>query len=295
MDINFDLYRIFYITAKAGSISAAARELYISQPAVSQSIKQLEDRLGGRLFFRTTRGIVLTEEGKTIFGYIGQACNLIDAAEEKFSEMQNLMSGEIKIGASDTLCKYYLLPYLGEFHRKYPDIRLHVTNRTTRETIKLLQSGEVDFGIINLPVENTKGLNINECMTIQDCFIVGEKYKSIAKAPIYLKDLSKVPVLLLEKGSSIRRFVDKYFKDNNVQIVPEIELGSIDLLVDFAKIGLGAASVIKNFIEDELKSHKLYEVKLIEKIPERKIGLVSLKDVPLSAASKKFIESLNVR
>lgn len=292
MDVNFDLYRIFYITAKAKSISNAAKELYISQPAVSQSIKQLEDKLGGRLFFRTPKGIVLTAEGEAVFKYIEQAYNFIITAQTKFSEMQNLINGEIKIGASDTLCKFYLLPYLQTFNKNYPDIRIQVTNRTTGETIKLLESGKVDFSIINLPIKTANHLKIIKGMTMQDCFVVGEKYKELASSPIHIKQLIDYPVLLLEKGSNIRQFIDDYALGNEVSLVPEIELGSIDLLVEFARINLGIACAVKNFIPTELDTSKLYELQLIEKIPERNIGIVFLKDVPLSAAARRFIELL---
>jgi LysR family transcriptional regulator, cyn operon transcriptional activator len=293
MDVNFDLYRIFYITAKAKSISNAAKELYISQPAVSQSIKQLEEKLGGRLFFRTQKGIILTAEGEAVFKYIEQAYNFIMAAQTRFSEMQNLLSGEIRIGASDTLCKYYLLPYLEVFHKEYPELKIQITNRTTQETIKLLETGKVDFGVINLPIQKDSRLEVWETMTIQDCFIVGEKYKEYASKPIHIQELIKQPLLLLEKGSNTRRFIDEYAKVHEVTIVPEIELGSIDLLIEFARIGFGAACVVRNFIDKEIQNSNLYVVQLIEEIPQRKIGIVFLKDVPLSAAAKKFLGTVH--
>lgn len=292
MNINFDLYRIFYITARANSISKAAKELYISQPAVSQAIKQLEERLGGRLFFRTPKGIVLTAEGEVVFKYIEQAYNFIMTAQTKFSEMHGLINGEIKIGASDTLCKYYLLPHIEAFHHNYPDIRIQITNRTTKETIELLESGKVDFGVINLPVEQNKHLQVIEGLSINECFVVGEKYRAIAEKSISINELANYPILLLEKGSNTRKCLDDYFERIGVKIVPEIELGSIDLLVEFARMGFGAAFVVKNFIEEELKNSKLYEIQLTEQLPHRKIGIVYLKNVPLSAAAKKFIERL---
>jgi len=290
MDINFDLFRIFYVVANSKSISNAAKELYITQPAVSQSIKQLEKKLGGRLFFRTKKGIILTPEGEHIFKYIEQANNFIVSAQIKFTEMQNLQSGEIRIGASDTLCKYYLLPYLETFHNKYPHIRIQITNRTTPETISLLESGKVDLGIINLPIENKKYFNITKIMDIEECFISGEKYKQMSK--ISIKKLITYPILLLEKGSITRTQVDLFFNSYGYEVVPEIELGSIDLLVKFAKINLGISYVIKNFIKDELEKSSIFEVKLAEKIPQRQIGLITLNNVPLSSVSKKFIQLL---
>lgn len=292
MFINLELYRVFYFAAKLKSISKAAEELYITQPAVSQSIKQLEDKLGGQLFFRTTKGIKLTDEGAVLYKYIEQAYSFILTAESKFSEMQNLMSGEIKIGASDTLCKYYLLTYLEKFNIAYPHINIQVTNRTTQETINLLKSGKVDLGFINLPIEKDTHLIIKETLSLQDCFVVGEKYKFLAKEKISINELIKYPILMLEKGSNTRRYIDSYAENLGIKILPAIELGSLDLLAQFASIGLGAACVTKNFIKEDMKKLNLYEIKLKETIPQRKIGIITLKEVPQTASAKKFIEML---
>jgi LysR family cyn operon transcriptional activator len=286
-----ELYRVFYITAKAGSISRAAKELFITQPAVSQSIKQLEDKLGGQLFFRTQKGIVLTQEGTVLFKYIEQAYNFILTAEKKFAEMQNLMSGEINIGASDTLCKYHLVPFLEKFHKKYPNLKIRVTNRTSPETVKLLKSGKVDLGIINLPFEDNK-LKVEKEIELTDCFIVGEAYKELSVKEVSIEDLIKYPLLLLEKDTSSRNFINAFFEKNNVKVNPEIELGSIDLLIEFTKIGMGVSCVVSNFIDGYLKDGSLFRVRLKEEIPKRSAGIVSLKSVPVSAAGREFISLL---
>lgn len=292
MDINLDYYKIFYYVAKCGSISGAAKELFITQPAVSQAIKLLEGKLGGQLFFRTPKGIVLTKEGEVFYKYIEQAFNFIITAENKFFEAKNLMSGEIRIGASDTLCKYYLIPYLKQFNSKYPKVKMQVTNRTTLETIELLRYGKIDIGIINLPIDDDKNITILKSLPIQDCFVVGEKYKALSKDKMTLQEIKDYPILLLERGSSIRNFIDNYAKECGVELIPEIELGSIDLLVEFAKIGLGVSCVVKNYVQDELKRNQLYELKLKEKIPQRNIGVIALKNFPLSTAAREFLELL---
>ena len=292
MQVNLELYRVFYYAAKAGSISGAAKELFVTQPAVSQSIGQLEEKLGGKLFFRTPRGIVLTSEGEVMFKYIEQVYNFIVTAEHKFAEMQNLFSGQVRIGASDTLCRYYLAPHLERFHREFPEVGIQVTNRTTPETIQLLKSGKVDLGVINLPVAGDNQLLIREGITVQDCFIAGEKFKHLSEKVISLEELARYPLLLLEKGSSSRRYIDHFAARSGTPIRPEIELGSIDLLVRFAGIGLGISCVVKNFIKDELAGGEVYEIKLRERIPPRKTGIVTLRKVPLSAAGKKFIDLL---
>ncbi|RCW39898.1 LysR family transcriptional regulator [Paenibacillus prosopidis] len=288
---NMEWYRVFYFTAKAGSLSKAAEELYITQPAVTHSIKQLEARLGGQLFFRTSKGVKLTNEGELLFKYIEQAYNFISTGERKIAEMHQLMDGEIKIGAGDTLCKHYLLPYLETFHQTYPAIKFQVTNRTTPETINLLKQGKIDFGIVNLPIQDPK-ITIQESVSIEDCFIAGEKFKHLSEEPVSLETLVGYPILLLEKGSSIRAYIDWFTGRSGVTIKPEIELGSIDLLMEFTRTGFGIACVIKNFITKELAQSSVYEIKLTNSIPPRKIGIIKLKDVPLSTAASRFIELL---
>ena len=290
MNINFELYKVFYQIAKEGQVSAAAKRLFVTQPAVSQSIKQLEDRLGGKLFFRTPKGMKLTVEGEMLFSYVKKAYELINTGEMKFEEMQNLECGEINIGASDTLCSHFLLPYLEEFHKKFPKIKIKITNRTTYEIINLLKNGNVDLGILNLPIEDDKQLNIVEALTIEDSFIYGKKYSAFFKKEVSLKKLNEYPLILLEKGSSTRNFIDNIFSDKKLKLEPEIELGSNDLLVKFAKIGLGISFVSKSSIKNELRDGEIFEVKLKEKIPKRKVGIATLKGVILSPVSKEFLE-----
>ncbi len=291
--LNLERYRVFYHTAKELSFSKAAEGLFISQPAVSQTIKLLEEELGGQLFLRTSRGVQLTREGEVLFKYIEQAFKLIETGEQKLADIHNLLSGEIKIGASDTLSKYYLLPYLKMFHERYPQVRIQVTNRTTPETVSLLKSGYVDLGIVNLPIEAEQVL-IKKVMTVQECFVVGDKYKKLAAEELSIHELVKYPILLLEKGTNTRKFVDEYAARNGLILTPEIELGSIDVLVQFARIGLGISYVVRDFIQEDLNQENLYEIKVKEKIPQRSIGIVTLKDIPLSKAAEMFISLLNL-
>ncbi|NHN29722.1 LysR family transcriptional regulator [Paenibacillus agricola] len=288
---NLESYRVFYIIAKAGSFSRAAEELYITQPAVSYAIKQLEEKLGGKLFFRTSKGVELTHEGEVLFRYIEKAYHLIQAGEKELTSMHELHSGEIAIGASDTLCKHYLLPHVEQFHHSFPFIKLKVTNRTTQETIALLKQGKVDFGIVNLPIEDRQ-LQVQEALELQDTFVAGKAYNELAKERLAMERLVTYPLLLLEQGSSIRRYADRFAESQGLKLQPEIELGSIDLLVDFARIGLGIAYVIRNFVTAELAAGTLVEIKLKQPIPPRQAGIVTLKGVPISAAAKQFIELL---
>ncbi|MBP2028610.1 DNA-binding transcriptional LysR family regulator [Acetoanaerobium pronyense] len=289
MAIKLDLYKVFCEVAKCGSFSKAAKELYMTQPAVSQSIMQLERELQVRLFTRMPKGVALTNEGELLFEYINSAMNLIGTGEKKLKETKGMMIGELKIGVGDTISRYFLMPYLEMFHRKYPNIKLKIINRTTLELCDMLKSGEIDIAICNLPIDDS-AIESKPCLTVQDIFVCGEQYKDLAKNPIDILNLSSLPLILLEGKSNTRKYIEKYFLENGVKITPEIELGSHDLLLEFAKINLGIACVIREFSHDYMKDGSLYEIKLKEEIPNRSIGFCYLKSVSLSVASRKFVE-----
>nr|WP_170312276.1 LysR family transcriptional regulator [Paenibacillus sacheonensis] len=284
-------YRSFYWCAKTGSLSRAAEKLHITQPAVSHTIKQLEDILGGALFLRGARGVQLTAEGELLFHYVEQAFNFMEAGQKKLLEMHRLDYGEIRIGAGDSLCKHYLLPYLDRYHRLYPNIRIRVTNRTTTETLALLKEGAIDLGIVHLPTEDNKA-DIEVSQPQQDCLVGGPSYAHLAEQPLRLRDLFQFPLLMLEEGTSTRRYLDHYAANLGVTLIPELELGSMDLLADFAKHGLGLAFVVRDYYAGELESGRLIEIPLAEPIQPRGIGIATLHGVPSSAAAKRFLELL---
>lgn len=292
MEINMEWYRVFYWTAQTGSMSKASEKLHITQPAVSHTLKQLEGKLGGQLFFRTSKGVTLTTEGEVLFSYVEQAFSFMEAGEKKIADMHQLFHGEINIGASDTLCKHYLLPHLEHYHKQYPEIRIHVTNRTTPETIGLLKEGRIDFGIVNLPAKDPH-IDFRESSAQQDCLVGNsEIYGILDGNPLELGDLHNYPLLMLEPSGSTRQFLDEYALTHGMTLKPEFELGSIDLLTQFALSGFGLAFVVRNFVAEELASGKLIEVPLLPPVPERHVGIATLKGVPLSAASKRFLELL---
>ena len=291
MDINFELYKIFYITAKLGSISKAAKELFTSQPAVSQSIKLLEGKLGGQLFYRTPKGVCLTVEGEVLFKYIEQGYGLMQTAERKFLELKNLNIGQVRIAVCSALCKHYLMKYLEEYNLNYQNIKIYIKDMASHEILKSLNSGEIDIGIFNMHIETNSSIEIVKTFKIQDCFVVGDKYKDITKDQIDLKKLiDNYPILLLGKGGNTREYLDNYFTSNGVTVVPQMELSNMELLIESAKKGFGVSNVIKDYVQKELEEKELYEVSIKEKIPERYLGIAIKKDIPMSTATHKFIE-----
>ncbi|MCI3920816.1 LysR family transcriptional regulator [Paenibacillus sp. TRM 82003] len=289
-EANMEWYRVFYWTAKLGSFTKAAEKLNITQPAVSHTLKHLEGALGGPLFFRTTRGASLTAEGEALFRYVEQAMHALGAGEKMLAEMQELRFGEVSVGASDTLCKHYLLPHLERFHRLFPDIKVRVTNRTTPETIALLKEGKIDFGVVHLPAAEDTQVDFRRCAALREVLVGGRAFAALADRTLSLKELPQYPLLLLEPGGSTRSFLDAYALAHGMALAPEFELGSLDLLAQFAQSGFGLTFIARDYIQEELAAGKLIEIPLDPPVPDRHIGIATLKHVPLSAAAKRLLE-----
>ena len=287
MDTNLEQYKIFRAVARCQSFSKAARELYVSQPAVSQAIANLEESLGTPLFIRGARGVTLTAEGRLLCDYVEPALSLLETGEEKLSDMAKLLNGEVKIAAADTISRHYLLPYLQAFHEKHPDIHIQVINRTSEQSVSLLKSGTVDFAFVNLPVEQD-GLIIEHCMDIHDIFVGSRKFAELYHRPLTPAQMAAQPLIMLERLSNSRRLIEQHFLDSGVVLHPEIELCSYDLMLDFASIGLGIACVIREFAAEALQNGTLLEIRLTSPPPPRSIGLCRMQNVPLSFAAGEF-------
>jgi DNA-binding transcriptional LysR family regulator len=288
--IDAELYRVFYTVAGCGTISAAAGSLFVSQPAVTKSVKKLEDLTGCTLFVRSSKGVRLTTEGQILYEYVKNGFEHLQNGEQVLKKLKNRKEGLVKVGISTTLCRYYFIPHLEEFHRKYPGIRITIVNRTSQETLKLLEKGLIDFGIISIPRERSH-FAYRELMTIRDVFVAGRQFPEL-QGPVPVQTLSRYPLMMLEKDNVTRSYIDAYLAENKVVLKPEIEISSLDFLVEFARIGLGVALVIRNFIEDELSRGLLREVPVTPALPPRKIGIVTPKNLPLSIAAEAFIESI---
>jgi len=288
--INMELYRTFYWVARERNLSRAAERLFVTQPSVSHAIRQLEEQLGVNLFHRGPRGVTLTEEGQLLFDHVEQAFQALESAERMIGDQSRLLRGELRIGGSDSLIKHYLLPSLSRFCSDYPGIHLNLVNGTTAEIIRQVKEGRIDFGIVRLPVED-RTLTALEAITVQDCFVAGPKYAHLAEKPIALAELARYPLILFSRTSTSSRFIQEFAASHGVVLEPEIELASVDLLIAFAKAGLGISFVTRQFAQDELDAGNLVEVKLKEPIPSRKAGVVFLKNRRLSPATGTFLKS----
>ena len=289
MVTKLDLYKIFCKVVHMESFSKAAKELYMTQPAVSQSISQLETSLGTRLFNRTPRGVTLTREGQLIYEHARSALHILNLGEQKLQDLQGVLSGELSIGVGDTTTKAFLLPFLDQFHKEYSNIKLNIVNGTTFELCDLLKAGNVDLAICNLPLEDSL-IDTEPCTIIHDTFVAGPNFKDKLTHPLTWRELTQFPLIFLEKKSNTRRYVEDFLASQGVVLSPDIELGSHDLLLSLAEINLGLSCVIKEFTKEAIESGSLFEVPLVEKIPERHIGLCYLRKVPLSPGAQRFTE-----
>lgn len=291
MNIDFELYRVFNEVANAGNITAASERLHISQPAVSKSIKSLEEQLGGPLFIRTKRGVILTEEGRELHNYIRTAIEYIRNAEHKFSDMVNLDVGTIKIGISRTLVKFYLLPYLEVFHKKYPNIKIEILTNMASELVPKLRNGLIDMVIANMPMKPQSDIVVEKLVDIQDIFVVSRDY-NIESYNINVEDLNNYSLILQPRGNNTRDYLDSVMAKSNVYLNPEMVLASYGLVEDMAKIGYGIGYVVEEFVTDDLKSGYLVKINTNPPIPPRYIGLLTKKDTIPSFAAKKLIDLL---
>ena len=291
MDINYELYKVFYYVATSLSFSEASKQLFISQSAVSQSIKTLEKKLEQPLFIRSTKKVQLTPEGEILLEHVEPAINLIQKGENQLLEANTLNGGQLRIGASDTICRYYLIPYLNRFHKAYPNVHIKVTNQTSIECAHLLENGQVDFIITNYPNSGlSNSQNVRVINEFHDVFVANQEYFPLKGEAVSLQKLQTYPILMLDRKSTTSEFLHHMFQREQLDLVPEIELSSNDLLIDLARIGLGIAFVPDFCIPENDKD--LLIVRLTEKMPARQMIVAYNESLPVSQASKQFMDMM---
>lgn len=291
MENNLNLYYIFYTVALHKNISGAAKELYISQPAISKAISKLEQSLDVILFHRSSRGVTLTMEGELLFTQVQTAFSAIRHGEEQLKKVNELGISQISIGVSITLCKYVLLPYLQQFVKDNPHIKVTITCHPTMETLRDIDNSVTDIGVVGIP-SLPNGLTYIPFREIQDTFVTTDRYLENLKirvGNVRKAILNNATFMMLNKENISRKYVDMYLSSHQITMDNIIEINTMDLLIELAKIDLGIACVIKDFVKDELNDHSLTEVSLGRAIPKRKLGLVYKDDTIMTDAMKKFI------
>lgn len=288
--VNLELYRVFYTVAKFGSSTRAAEELFISQPAVSQAIKQLESQLGTTLFNRTHMGMELsTQGGKLIFKQVEEALRLLDDAESKLLELKTTATGTIRVGATDAIFSHILADKIVAYNAKYPAVKFELLTGTTPETLEQLKEGKCDVGFINLPVDD-KDVNFTGTVAhLSDVFVAGGKFEHLKGKKVNLADLQGYPLLMIESNTIARRALSSYTQTLGIQLHPDIEVENWDLMLKFASSGMGIGCVPREYAAPLLESGELFEVDVVPHLPVRGVGIALPKNTPVQYALKEFI------
>lgn len=295
--VNLELYRVFYTVVKCGSLTKAAEELYISQPAVSQSIKQLESQLGTSLFNRTHRGMELSAQGgQQIFKSVEDALILLADAENKLMELKNTATGTIRIGASDTIFEYFLADKIVEFHEKYPAVKFELLSDVSPVTVEQLKTNKCDIAFLNLPIQEDPEIKIfGDIMFLNDIFVANDKFAELKDKEIPLKKLTEYPLILLENNTVARAAVSNFFNSMGLKLSPNIEVGSWDLMKRLAVKGMGIGCIPREYAKRALFERKdLFEVKITPTLPVRSVGMALPRNVSGSFALRKFIELFQI-
>lgn len=291
---NLEYYKVFYHVARLGSLTMAAQALSVSQPAVSQSVRQLEQQLGVSLFYRAAKGVRLTKEGETLYEYVARGYEQLEIGEKRLRQMRDLEAGEIRIGASDMTLQYFLLPYLEQFHEAYPEIKVIVTNAPTPETLGFLEEGRIDFGAVSTPFEPGERIRAVPVRELEDIFVAGRKFIAYKNRMMDLQQLEQLPMIFLEKNTSTRRFMDEFLEGSGTHIVPEFELATSDMIVQFALRNLGVGCVVRDFAREEIESGRLFELRFNKIIPKRSICIVYDSKASLSRAAEALLRIIGV-
>lgn len=286
MKTKLDYYKIFYETARHKSFSKAAKDLYISQSAISQCIHQLEKDLGAILFVRSRHGVTLTKEGELLFQKVENAILSIVQGETLLARLHHLESGSLNIAAGDTITSHYLLPYLEKFHSEYPGVRIEMANSYSNQMLQLVKDGKAELAFVNMPI-NDDELFTEPCFEIHDIFVCSPKH--YVKSQYTWEEISQEPLILLEKNSSSRHYVNTQFERKGITLEPQIEIAAHDLLIRFASINLGVSCVIKEFSNEALERKTILPINLEPPLPARNIGCAYLKNSPLSIAAHTFL------
>lgn len=293
--VNLDLYRVFYTVAKCGSLTRAAEELYISQPAVSQSIKQLENQLGMPLFTRTHRGMVLSSPaGTSIFERVEKALFLLQDAESTIGALKTSATGTIRIGASDTIFEYCLADKIVAYHEKFPAVKIELLSDITPRTIEALKTNKCDVAFVNLPIEDDPEIKVyGDCKRLSDVFVASERYAELKEGVQPLSKLKDYPLIMLEPNTVARRSLTAFLERLGLDLKPAIEISSWDLMKRLVIRGMGVGCIPREYAEHRLADGSMFEVKTDPSLPVRSVAMALPVARPTSYALRAFIDMFN--
>lgn len=292
MNVNLEYYKVFYCVCQKGSLTGAAKELCISQPAVSQAIRQLEKETGATLFVRTSKGVQLTKEGELLGRYVTTGVEQLLEGGRMLERMLGMDMGEVRIGASDMTLQFFLLPYLEQFHKQYPKIKVNVTNAPTPETIRSLEEGKIDFGVVTTPFSCQEGISSRPVKEIRNCFIAGSSFSELKGRVLDYRALLELPCIFLEKTTSTRRFMDEFLSEQGIEPKPEFELAISDMIVQFVKRNMGVGCVMEGFAREAIQRGEVFELAFEREMPPRQICVVTGESSLISMAGQSLLDMI---
>ncbi len=288
--VDLELYRVFYTVARCGNLTKASEQLYISQPAVSQAIKQLETQLGLPLFIRTRRGVELTEQGgKLIYREVEDALKLLDNAENKLSEAKQSPTGTIRLGATESIFSHILSDKIVQFHNRYPGVRFELTTGTTPDTIQQLKNNRIDIGFINMPIENGDVNFLSTVTRLHDIFVANDKYAHLKDRVVEVSELTTLPLLMIEANTVARRSMREYTRSLGVNLTADIEVASWDFMLKLVSSGMGVGCIPREYCQKELESGQLFALDVRPTMPVRGVGIAVPKNVTPAYAVQEFV------
>lgn len=292
MAVNYEYYRIFYYVAKYRNLTRAAEALFSSQPNVTRVMNHLEQELGCRLLNRTNKGIVLTSEGEQLYRHVAVAFEQLKLGEEELTKNAELQGGTVLVGTSETALHLYLLERLGDFHEAYPNVRLKIFNYSVLQALPALKNGQVDFAVITKPLEKHPEFEEIRLKTFPDILAGGPRFSEFAGQPRSLAEVSGYSLICLEKNTNTYLFYDRFYRSHGLELAPDIEVATADLILPMIKNGLGLGFLPREFAEEAIALGQIVEIPLKEEIPERSVCLVYDPKRAFGAAARKLKEIL---
>ena len=289
--VNLELYRVFYTVARCGSLTKAAEELYISQPAVSQAVKQLENQLGTSLFNRMHKGMELSKQGgELIYADVERALQLLSGVEDKLSELKQSATGTLRIGASETIFQYILADKIVAYNKQYPQVKIDLISDVSPKIIELLKTDHCDVGFLNLPIEEDEGIRLNASVALlNDVFVAGEAFSELKDKELTVWDLQKYPLLMLEQNTVARAAINHYAESLGAVLRPAVEVGSWDFMKRLVTDGMGIGCLPREYAQRRLRDGELFEVNVTPGMPSRSVGLALAKNASMPFSLRAFI------
>lgn len=288
LEANYEYYRIFYYVGTYGSFTRAAAVLGSSQPNITRAMNNLESNLNCRLFVRNHRGVTLTPEGEKLYLHVKIAHEQIQAGEAALMMDQQLLSGYLSIGVSEIALHGILLPVLQQFRRQYPGIQIQTTNHSTPQAISAVKNGLVELAVITAPTGISPPLEERPLRKFREILIAGPAFSELQGKSCSLADISHYPLVCLGRGTTTYDFFSQFFSSRGLALSPDIEAATTDQILPLVKYDLGLGFIPPFFAEEALQKGDVFQVQLMEEIPERHISMVRDRNCPLSAAARAF-------